>query len=310
SMTQLLQGQIEVTSKVNEYARFVVTLPLLQTDEKTPTRDIAEASPAKETDDGTEKEKELILIIDDNEEVLWMLKDILAADYKIAMAKDGQTGLEILKKETPHLIITDIMMPQMDGITLTRLIKENKHTMHIPLIILSAKHSNEEKIEGINSGADIYISKPFNTDYLKSIIRQQLRKRRNMEQYYTSSASAFEFANGQLLKKEDKEFLQTIIDVIDRNIDNSDFAPEELANSMQISIRKLYRKLKELEQLPPNDFIKEQRIRYAARLIVTTTLTIQEIMYKSGFTNHSHFYKAFAKRFNQTPKEYRETNKA
>lgn len=310
SMTQLLQGQIEVTSKVNEYARFVVTLPLLQTDEKTPTRDIAEASPAKETDDGTEKEKELILIIDDNEEVLWMLKDILAADYKIAMAKDGQTGLEILKKETPHLIITDIMMPQMDGITLTRLIKENKHTMHIPLIILSAKHSNEEKIEGINSGADIYISKPFNTDYLKSIIRQQLRKRRNMEQYYNSSASAFEFTNGQLLKKEDKEFLQTIIDVIDRNIDNSDFAPEELANSMQISIRKLYRKLKELEQLPPNDFIKEQRIRYAARLIVTTTLTIQEIMYKSGFTNHSHFYKAFAKRFNQTPKEYRETNKA
>jgi transcriptional regulator GlxA family with amidase domain len=179
--------------------------------------------------------------------------------------------------------------------------------MHIPLVILSAKNANEEKIEGLDSGADVYIPKPFNADYLKTVIRNLIKNKKNMKEYYHSSASAFEFANGRLLQKEDKDFLQEVMLLIDNNMDNPEFSTEDLAGKMQMSVRNIYRKFKELKQLPPNDFIKEQRIRFAAKLTVTTTLTIQEIMHKSGFTNHSHFYKEFSKQYKQTPKEYRET---
>lgn len=138
-------------------------------------------------------------MIDDNKELLWMLKDILSDEYSILTAEDGEEGLVLLKQKTPDLIITDIMMPKINGITLIKQLKSNKHTMHIPLIILSAKNTTDEKIEGIESGADAYIPKPFNPQYLKSIIKQLLRKQEELKQYYNSSASAFEFSGGQLI---------------------------------------------------------------------------------------------------------------
>ena len=322
SMVELLQGTIEVKSEVNKYAEFIVKLPLLEITEpleNTPnsssisesSRMDAEIRTAEETIAAKEpnQPESTILIIDDNKELLWMLKDILSDEYSILTAEDGEKGLAILKQKTPDLIITDIMMPKIDGITLTKQLKSNKHTVQIPLVILSAKNTTDEKIEGIESGADAYIPKPFNTHYLKSIIKQLIKKQAELKQYYNSAASAFEFSGGQLLQNEDKMFLQTVIEIINNNIDNTEFGPDELAESMQTSSRNLYRKFKHLNQLPPNDFIKEQRIGHAAKLLLTTTLTIQEIMYRTAFTSRSHFYKEFTKHFNQTPKEYRETNK-
>ena len=323
SMVELLQGTIEVESEVNQYAQFIVNLPQLEVTEKE-KRVLNEEAPKSEslnnntnievTERGDhEKESNhpetTILMIDDNKELLWMLKDILSDEYSVLTAENGEEGLAILKQKTPDLIITDIMMPKTDGITLIKQLKSNKHTMHIPLIILSAKNTTDEKIEGIESGADAYIPKPFNTQYLKSIIKQLLKKQEELKQYYNSSASAFEFSGGQLLQHEDKKFMETAIELINENMDNTEFGPEELAEAMQTSSRNLYRKFKNLEQLPPKDFIKEQRINYAAKLLLTTTLTIQEVMYRTAFTNRSHFYKEFGKRYNQTPKEYRESNK-
>jgi signal transduction histidine kinase/DNA-binding response OmpR family regulator/ligand-binding sensor domain-containing protein len=325
SSTELLGGTIRVESEVNKFACFIVTLPYTVAKQETENhQDIPipywklnegmvreQAISNKETtnpisNDGNKKH---ILIIDDNSEMQWMLKEILSDEYNITVAGDGEKGLDLLKRKTPDLIITDIMMPNMDGITLTRYIKENKHTMHIPLVILSARNANEEKIEGIESGADIYIPKPFNTDYLKAVIRHLIERKKKLEDYYNSSASGFEFADGQLLPKEDKDFLQIVTQIVNKNMNNVEFNTEDLAENMQISIRKLYRKFKELNQLPPNDFIKDLRLRHTARLLLTTTLTIQEIMYQCGFINRSHFYKAFTKKFNQTPKEYRTNNK-
>lgn len=322
SMVELLQGTIEVESEVNRYARFIVTLPLLEVTEKSENvqHDIMPAKPANnkveiKMPEHIDYEVEpnhpeaTILIIDDNKELLWMLKDILSDEYAILTAENGEEGLNLLKQSTPDLIITDIMMPKIDGITLTKQLKSNKHTVHIPLVILSAKNTTDEKIEGIESGADAYIPKPFNTQYLKTIIKQLIKKQEELKQYYNSSASAFDFSGGQLLQNEDKEFLQTAIDLINENMDNAEFGPEELSEAMKTSSRNLYRKFKNLDQPSPKDFIKEQRIGYAAKLLLTTTLTIQEVMYRTAFTNRSHFYKEFAKRYNQTPKEYRETNK-
>lgn len=323
SMTELLQGSIEVESEINQYAQFTVTLPPLETSAESGEmlqrnslkHPLPDEKQEKKTPDfkkselQTQEPESNILIIDDNKELLWMLKDILSDEYTVLTAENGEEGLERLKQETPDLIITDIMMPKVDGITLTKQLKSNKHTMHIPLIILSAKNTTDEKIEGIESGADAYIPKPFNTQYLKTIIRHLIRKQKEMEEYYNTSASAFDYSGGQLLQKEDKEFIQVVIKKINENIDNPAFGPDELASAMQTSSRNFYRKFKALNQLPPKDFIKDQRVGYAAKLLLTTTLNVQEVMYRTGFTNRSHFYKEFAKRYNKTPREYREENK-
>jgi signal transduction histidine kinase/DNA-binding response OmpR family regulator/ligand-binding sensor domain-containing protein len=321
SMTRMLQGHIRVESEVDRYARFIVTLPFLETDSA--GTDAAESTetaretvlPSEENAPRRKKQaspapvRERIVVIDDNRELLWMLKDILSDEYAVSTAEDGSRGLELIKEELPDLVITDVMMPYIDGIALTRKIRENRHTMHIPLIILSAKNTNEEKVEGIESGADAYIPKPFNTAYLKAVVRHQIGNRKRLEEYYNSSASAFEFTDGQLLQKEDRDFLQAAADRIGENIDNTLFSTEELAGALGISSRNLYRRFKELERPTPNDFIKESRLKAAAKLMLTTTLTIQEVMYKTGFTNRSHFNREFAKRHALSPKEYRETNR-
>lgn len=323
SMVELLHGTINVESEVNQYAQFIVTLPMLEITEKMENSRPCEANrielshykteetPTNTANDTIEENqpKHTILIIDDNKELLWMLKDILSDSYNILTAENGEEGLKLLKQETPDLIITDIMMPKIDGITLTKQLKGNKHTTHIPLVILSAKNTTDEKIEGIDSGADAYVPKPFNTQYLQSIIKQLIRKQEELKQYYNSSASAFDYSGGQLLSNEDKVFLQTAIKIINKNISNANFGPDELAEALQTSERNLYRKFKKLNQSSPKDFIKEQRMKHAAKLLLTTTLSISEIMYRIAVSNRSHFYKEFAKRYELTPKEYRETHK-
>lgn len=250
-----------------------------------------------------------VLIISSNKGIPDTLKNMLSDEYTIFTALNSEEGLSIVKQETPNLIIIDIAVPNINGITLTEQIKSNKYTVHIPLIVLSDQITTDEKIKAIESGADAYISTPFNNEYLRVLVKQLIKRQKDLKQYYTSSASAFDFSHGQLVSKEDKEYLQTATEIINDNMDNISFGPTELAAAMQTSSRNMYRKFKNLNQLPPKDFIKEQKIKYAAKLLLTTTLTIQEVMYQTAFTNRSHFYRAFAKRYNQTPKEYREANK-
>jgi signal transduction histidine kinase/CheY-like chemotaxis protein len=321
TMTELLEGAITVNSVINEYAEFTVSLPALDVSKPEAGEKLKIAAMEPVIDNGNAKNdkanktkpgktnKESILVIDDNSELLTLACDILSTEYRVITANNGEQGLEILKCETPAVIITDIMMPGIDGITLSKQIKGNKHTMHIPLIILSAKNTTEDKIQGVESGADAYIPKPFDADYLRSVVCRLIENKKTLGQYYNSSASAFEFSGGQLLQKEDRNFLQQAINIIDKHIDDSYFSPQTLAEMMGMSMRTFYRKLKDLKQQPPNDFIKDRRIQYSAKLLVTTNLTIQEIMYQTVFINRSHFHKEFAKRYEKSPKEYRQQNK-
>lgn len=324
SMVELLQGTITVESEVGKYAEFIVKLPVLdftQPDHSFTQQDQSVESFSSycqiEQTAGKEAEENIpfhhhsavrptILLIDDNEEILWMLNDILSEEYSIITAKDGNEGIDKIKNLTPELVITDIMMPHLDGISLTKQIKCNPYTMHIPLIVLSAKSTVGDKIEAIESGADIYIAKPFDVKYLKTVIRNLIDKKKKLQEYYNSGISGYDFMNGKLLAKEDRELIQAAIEVIWENIGNPEFNPENLADSLQISTRSLYRKFKDLDILSPKDFIKEQRIVYAARLMQNPNLTIQEIMYSAGFTTRSHFYKEFTKHYNQSPGDYRE----
>lgn len=180
--------------------------------------------------------------------------------------------------------------------------------MHIPLILLSAKTSNEEKIKGIEAGADAYIGKPFSISYLKALIKRLLENKQHLKEYYNTSASSFEFNGGKLMHRQEKDFLTKVTDFIDAHMDDNDLSAEQIAIHMKTSSRNLYRKFKEIGETSPNDFIKNHRINYAAKLLLTTSLTVQEIIYRCGFTNRSHFYKEFAKRLGTTPKEYRAAN--
>ncbi len=255
----------------------------------------------------SKENKRRVLVVDDNREILLLLRDALS-EYDVITVDSADKALDIIRKNPPELIVSDIMMPGTDGVTFTRLIKQNKHTMHIPLVLLSAKTSTAEKVEGIDSGADAYVGKPFSLDYLQAVVRRLIENRDYLKQYYTTGASVYGYSDGHLLHHEDKDFMEQVINFIDDHVGDEDLGPEKVAAHMKISVRNLYRKFKELDQLPPNDFIKHQRVSYAARLLVTSSATVQEVIYRSGFTNRSHFYKEFDKRFGMTPKNYRATN--
>lgn len=328
SMVDMLGGSIDVKSEVGKYAEFIVKLPaaaLPKTESvavKKSTVNISDSNKQnkqsviqdgykieiEERASGNRKNRSSILIIDDNEDILAILNEILSDEYKIIIAKDGNEGFDKLINMTPELVITDVMMPNFDGISLTKKLKENPHTKHIPLVILSAKTAINDKIVGIESGADAYVNKPFDTQYLKTVIKHLIEKNKSLKEYYNSSVSSYDYLNGQLLAKEDRDFVKSAIDIIEKNINNSEFSPEDMADNLQVSMRSLYRRFKDLELLSPKDFIKEQRITYAEKLIIKTNLTIQEIMYSTGFTTRSHFYKEFMKRYNQSPKEYRQSH--
>lgn len=330
SIVDTLNGTIDIESQPGEYAEFIIRLPEQSLPQTTNNQtNIAEKNnvnkqpTSKELRETISKQNKLvndtsnltkiqlptILIIDDNEEILWILQDILANDYHTITAKDSQEGLTLLTENLPNLIITDVMMPGQDGISLTKQIKLNPYTMHIPIVILSAKSGLDDKIEGIESGADAYIPKPFETQYIKAVIKQLIDKQQKLHKYYNSSASSFDYMDGKLISKENRNFIQSTISIIEQNIGNTDFTPENLADNLCISLRSLYRKFKELELPSPKDFIKRQRIEYAAKLLVSTNLSIQEIMYNAGFTTRSHFYKEFSNYYNTSPKEYREQQK-
>lgn len=341
-----LGGTIDIDSKVGEYACFIVSLPwndLPDGADTTPLRpthtEVTQKNKeyskshdlptdSEQTAGGTQPEATVkpessnrqrrgkkkvkdgnapsILVIDDNQSILTLLKDTLGDDYNVLTALNGEQGLEVLKQTMPDLIVTDIMMPGIDGLELTQQLKQNKHTMHIPLVILSAKRTDEELVDGLESGADAYVTKPFSTQYLQATIARLLENRNVLREYYNTSASAFTYSDGKLMTSEEREFRNQVVAIIKKNITNADFTPDELAREMNISQRNLYRKFNDAGLPTPKEYIKNFKIEYAARQLDTTNLTIQEIIYASGFNTRSQFYTEFRKHYGITPKEYRE----
>ena len=320
SMVELLKGEIQIQSEYGSYAEFIVLLPMLElTSEKVDVNDNAmlninnvlpimksdqlEQISENSTDLASSKHK--ILIVDDNTEMLMLLQEAFSDKFRVVVAHDAEQALKEVKNDIPMLIVTDVMMPGIDGFELTRRLKQNKHTMSVPVVILSAKNSSQEKIAGLDAGADAYIGKPFNIDYLKAVVERLIENRSKMKDFYNTSACAYDFSHGHLVKAEDKEFLSKITEYIEKHVDSESLSLEEVAEYMQVSVRTLYRRFKEMDLESPKDYIKEYRINLAAKLLRTTSLTVQEIMYKTGFANRSHFYKEFSKHFQVTPKDYR-----
>jgi len=244
----------------------------------------------------------LILLIDDNEEILEFLERILNDKYTILKAVDGVEAIKILTEQAVQLIISDVMMPVMDGFELCKIIKSNVDYCHIPVILLTAKNSLQSKIEGLELGADAYIEKPFSKEHLKAQIASLLNNRNMIREFFASSPLVH--IKSIAHSKADERFLETLNDTICANIEDTDLDVEKLAKIMNMSRITLYRKIKAISILTPIEVINITRLKRAAELLAEGDHKIYEISYLVGFSSQSNFARNFLKQFNITPTEY------
>jgi len=244
----------------------------------------------------------VILIVDDNEEILEFLERMLKSKYSIAKATDGEDALKILDKETVQLVISDVMMPLMDGFELCRNMKSNFEYSHIPVILLTAKNGIQAKVEGLELGADAYIEKPFSKEHLQAQIASLLNNRNIIRQYFASSPLIH--IKSIAHSKSDELFLETLHETINRNLEDTDLDVEKLAQIMNMSRITLYRKIKAISVLTPIELINITRLKRGAELLAEGNHKIFEVSYMVGFSSQSNFARNFQKQFNITPSEY------
>ena len=247
-----------------------------------------------------------LLIVDDENDIRKYLHDELAETYRIHEAVNGKIALDFILKEKPDLVISDVMMPEMDGITLCKKLKSNVNVNHIPVLLLTAKSTDEDKAEGYDIGADAYISKPFNMELLKRVIAGVLENRERLKQRAPDSDDNKTLIRPVVLRSTDQKLYEKVIHIVNENIGNSDLNVEMLASNVGMSRVHMHRKLKELTGQSARDFIKTIRLQQAAGLLANQKLTVSEIAYSLGFNNLSHFSNSFREFYGMSPKEYGE----
>lgn len=320
NMVTLLNGEINVSSIQNEITTFTVTLPELSPtaqEAETPQK-VYETGPLNTNTEPMELEqttvnfdtsKHTVMIIDDDPSMLWFVSEIFVDKYNVLSFNNATEALASLELKQPDLIISDVMMPEIDGLSFAQKIKQNKLWSHIPLILLSALHHEDDQVKGIEAGAEVYVTKPFNVKYLEKVVYRLIKRESDLKEYYSSIFSSFKVENGNCIHKEDQEFLDKVIETIEKNITNPDLSVELLSSDLGYSTRQFYRKLKPITDKSPADIIKEYRLTMAERLLLTKNYTIEEIMDKTGFNNRGTFYKLFSQRFGMPPRQYREQQK-
>jgi two-component system, cell cycle response regulator len=244
----------------------------------------------------------LILLVDDNEEILEFLARMLKNKYEILKAENGNDALQILDKDAVQLIISDVMMPVMDGFEFCKIIKSSLEYSHIPIILLTAKNGIQSKIEGLELGADAYIEKPFSKEHLQAQIASLLNNRNIIREYFASSPLVH--IKSIAHSKADEIFLETLYETINKNIEDTDLDVEKLAQIMNMSRITLYRKIKAISVLTPIELINITRLKRAAELLAEGNHRIFEVSYMVGFSSQSNFARNFQKQFNVTPSEY------
>jgi signal transduction histidine kinase/DNA-binding response OmpR family regulator len=310
SLTEMLGGKIEVGSKLGEYTEFCITIPSLQRDSNIAALNKT-ANIIEETGDETthfapaENSAGFILIVEDDRNIRNFLRHVLSPQYLIAEAQDGENALKLVANNQPDLIISDIVMPNLDGIGLIKHLKQNIKTAHIPIISLSAKNTEESHIDAYKFGADIYIDKPFNPKHLLISVENLLRRQAQLKEYYNSRLSSIKVRDGVEIHVEEQKLIEEITGYVLKNLDNETLDPNTIAEFLAISKASLYRKLKELTGKTPSELIRSIRLEQASKLLKTSNLTISEIMYDVGFSNRSYFNREFLKQFGKTPKDFR-----
>lgn len=301
---ELHEGKICVRSNNNHGSVFVVLLPVKNEPESMPDITPALQKPAAAIQ---ENENPKLLIIEDNAEMRVYLRKNLEHLYEINEASDGVEGLESIQKSMPDIIVSDLMMPNMNGLELCDKIKSNMVTSHIPFIILTAKINEEATYKGYSYGADDYITKPFSMKLLLVRISNLLEKNRKLQDHYR--LSVLSDPQNIAVESSNEKFIHLLVNAIDENIDNFDLNIELLCQKLNITHQQIYRKLKALTGQTVNEFVRTVRLKRAAQLLVDSDMNVSEIMYSVGFSNRSYFSKCFAEEHLMTPKEYRSKHK-
>ena len=304
-------GMVEVESAPDQQTTFTISLPLYQEISEETTQNrlslnndiVADEKNTKDQDKSTQtNHKATLLIAEDSTDMRRFLSDSLRPFYHIIEAKNGREGMEKLKSHPVDIIVSDIMMPQMNGIEFTQVIKENIEYNHIPIILLTAKTDKESKVEGMKTGADAYVEKPFSLKLLQAQIDNLLKSRMNLRKKF--SEMPFTPLNSVAGNKADKQFLDKMNKLIEKNISNPDFSVDNLAEELLISRSGLFAKMKSLTGMTPNELIQLIRLKKAAGLLSENELRINEICYTVGFNNPSYFSKCFQKQFGVLPKDF------
>lgn len=265
----------------------------------------ADTEAATGCDPTTPKNKlQTIVIAEDDDEIRQYVAQSLESTFRVLAFTNGAEALPVIQKELPAVVITDVMMPCMDGNELCTKIKSNIRTNHIPVIMLTAKAMDNDVLEGLETGADAYITKPFNMDILKRTIINKINSRRVMEKKFSGEESQSDKVENLEVTTPDQKLMVKIMDVINHNISNSDLSVDMIAQEVGLSRVHLHRKMKELTNQTPHDFIRNIRMQQAAKLLDEGNHNITEIVYKCGFSNTTSFSTMFKKMYGQTPREY------
>ena len=315
AFVELHKGTISVESDEKQGTIFTVDLPM-QTCEVTVSVDSplsssigasvssalnnAQVAEEEETERDYDSSKPSVLIIDDNADIRSYVHSLLHADYTVIEAVDGSEGIRKAMKYVPDLIISDVMMPGIDGIECCRRLKSELQTCHIPVILLTACSLDEQRIQGYDGGADSYISKPFSSQLLLARVRNLIDSHRRLKQF---------FGDGQTLAKEDvcdmdKNFVEKFKSLLDAKLGDSNLNVEDLGKDMGLSRVQLYRKIKSLTNYSPNELLRIARLKKAASLSASPDITVAEIGYEVGFSSPSYFTKCYKEQFGESPTDF------
>ena len=321
NIVDLHHGTISVDSEVGKGTTFTVVLPDRQEEargyEGVGAREPENTSDGQASPRSSEpsyssfseyprSSKDTMLIVDDSEDMVAFLKDSFCHQYEVITASDGIEALDLLKKHEVNIIISDWMMPRMDGAELCRRVRLNPLTSHIPFVMLTAKTDDDAKVEGMDVGADTYIEKPFSLEYLEACIRNMLKLRRQLMEKF--STQPLEPVTEIAQNATDNEFLVRMNRIIEENFSNSELNVNFLADKLNISRSGLFAKIKTLADITPNEMIQIVRLKKAAQLLLERKYTVSEIGYMVGFSNPSYFSKCFQKQFGIKPGDYIKNN--
>ena len=306
SLAELHQGSL-MMEKGEEVNCFCLTLPVNQ--DSTITLSAENVSQVEENSCGWEQEetdtkekKPMILVVEDNPDMLAFIRKQLTTEYSVLTAMNGIEALAVLDNHYVNLVVSDVMMPQMDGFELCKTIKSDLSYSHIPVVLLTAKTNIQSKIEGLELGADAYIEKPFSVEYLLANISSLIHNREKLRQ--TFAKSPFVAANTMALTKADEEFIWKLNDIIQANLHNPEFSMEDMADALKMSRSSFYRKIKGVLDLSPNEYLRLERLKQAAQLLKEGKSCVNEICYTVGFNSPSYFSKCFLKQFGVLPKDF------
>jgi len=313
-LVTLHTGNITATNNPNSPgATFIIELPIGNITETQVAVEIPEAikpfnAPVAKTNGHKvipliEPDKKIILIVEDNPDIRQFIKEQLDLNYEVIEAADGENGIELAQKFIPDLIITDVMMPKMDGFSMVKYLKENEKSSHIPIIMLTGKTSYEDKIEGLETGVDTFLTKPFSPKEIRIRISNLIEQREKLRAKYKN---AFSITPNEVPGNSiDKEFLEKTIHLIKINLDNATFSVEELADKMCLSSSQLHRKLQALVDQAPGQLLRNMRLQKAAELLKLKAGSIADICYQTGFNDQAYFSRAFKKQFGCSPTAFK-----